>query len=366
MIKKNILVSNIAIPSNEIGSWNVMLTNLIKLDNSIFDVIISPKSNSKFNDVDHLEILNRSLYNKLLSRYKREYKYLNYWVKVKSLINKENRIIINIIDDINLLLAINFFSKRENLRERIEIYFHLHGYKFDVNLQLRRQIYNSIDKLILLSIKSYEIQVEENHTIPCEVEILKNGISSDVFFPLAISDKKELRKKLHLKTDIKYFLWVSQDRPKKGLSIVLKAWEKITKNNNDVELLILGTHNEIKGKKITWLGRKKNEELAVYYQSTDYYLFSSLCHEGHPLSLTEALKSGAKCLASDIDPISEVLHNGDLGYLVKNPHFVENWVNAINDVLVNKINFNKNNIDLIKLYDEKDWIASFKEILNKE
>ena len=78
------------------------------------------------------------------------------------------------------------------------------------------------------------------------------------------------------------------------------------------------------------------------------------------------LKSGAKCLASDIDPISEVLHNGDLGYLVKNPHFVENWVNAINDVLVNKINFNKNNIDLIKLYDEKDWIASFKEILNKE
>ena len=150
------------------------------------------------------------------------------------------------------------------------------------------------------------------------------------------------------------------------MSIVLKAWEKITKNNNDVELLILGTHNEIKGKKITWLGRKKNEELAVYYQSTDYYLFSSLCHEGHPLSLTEALKSGAKCLASDIDPISEVLHNGDLGYLVKNPHFVENWVNAINDVLVNKINFNKNNIDLIKLYDEKDWIASFKEILNKE
>jgi glycosyltransferase involved in cell wall biosynthesis len=153
---------------------------------------------------------------------------------------------------------------------------------------------------------------------------------------------------------------------KKGLSIVLKAWGKIIENRKDVELLIIGTHKEIKGKQITWFERRKNSDLAEYYQATNFYLFSSLCHEGHPLSLTEALKSGAKCLASDIDPISEVLHNGDLGYLVKNPHFIESWTNAIHDVLNNEVNFNKNETDLNKLYDNEKWINSFKEILNKK
>tara|TARA_R110002096_G_scaffold388865_1_gene583224 strand:+ start:320 stop:1420 length:1101 start_codon:yes stop_codon:yes gene_type:complete len=366
MENKNILLSQVVIPSNQIGSWNVMLTNLIKLDDSIFDVIICPKPSSNLKTINHLVVHNRSILNKLISKYKREYKYFKYWIKVKNLLKKEDKITLNIIDDVKLLMAINFFSKKAKLRERIQIYYYLHGYRFDLDIQLRNAIYSSIDKLILLTNKSYQSQIQENHTIPCEVDILRNGINSEIFYPLKKVEKKELRIKLNLKTNVKYFLWVSQDRPKKGLSIILKAWKKIIENHNDVELLIIGTHNEIKGQQITWLERKKNEELAVYYQSTDYYLFSTLCHEGHPLTLTEALKSGAKCLASDIDPVSEVMHNGDLGYLVKNPHFVENWVNAINDVLVNKINFNKNNIDLIKLYDEKDWIASFKEILNKE
>jgi glycosyltransferase involved in cell wall biosynthesis len=235
-----------------------------------------------------------------------------------------------------------------------------------VNLNDRNKVYSCIDKLIIQTEKSYFKQIEENHTIPCEVQILRNGINSTVFHPLSIDDKKELRIKLKLKTNIKYFLWVSQDRPKKGLSIILKAWTEVIKNHNDVELLIIGTHQEIIGEQITWLGRKKNEELAVYYQSTDYYLFSSLCHEGHPLSLTEALKSGAKCLASDIDPIAEVLHNGDLGYLVKNPHFIDSWINAITDVLNNEIEFNKKNTNLMKLYDDKNWIDGFKGILNKD
>ncbi len=44
---------------------------------------------------------------------------------------------------------------------------------------------------------------------------------------------------------------------------------------------------------------------------------------------------------------------------------MKNWVNAIDDVLNNKINFNKKNIDLMKLYDDNEWIASFKEISNR-
>jgi glycosyltransferase involved in cell wall biosynthesis len=105
--------------------------------------------------------------------------------------------------------------------------------------------------------------------------------------------------------------------------------------------------------------------LAKYYQATDYYLFSTLCHEGHPLSLTEALKCGSKCLASNIDPISEVLHKGNLGLLVDYPNYVDSWVNSINYALNNDVDFNKENLDLLKLYDFNQWSEEIKLIFNE-
>ena len=362
MKSKNILLSSTAIPSVKIGSWNVLLTNLLKDEPFFFDKIITPESTNKIENVNATVKSNRYL-KFLFTKLDRFYEKKEFWNCLKGEVDKKDIINVIIFDDIKILQTLDHYARKEKVRENIKIIYFLRGFRFDVDLKTRTAVYNSIDKLIIQTETSYKRQVLENHTIPCEVEILRNGINSEIFHPLKTAEKKELRAKLGLKSSSKYFLWVSQDRPKKGLSIVLKAWKKIIEKQRNVELLIIGTHQEVKGKQITWLERKKNEELAVYYQATDYYLFSSLCHEGHPLSLTEALKSGAKCLASDIDPISEVLHNGDLGYLVKNPHFVESWTKAIDTVLNSEINFNKKNIDLQTLYNNKDWVKQFKEIL---
>ena len=169
---------------------------------------------------------------------------------------------------------------------------------------------------------------------------------------------------LFLKPNVKYFLWISQDRPKKGLNIILKTWSKLLEKYHDIELLIIGTEKEIKGDNITWLNRKPNKELCRYYQATDYYLFSTLWHEGLPLSLIEALKSGAKCIASDIDPIKEVLHNGNLGLLVDKPNIVNSWVNAVTEVMDGNYDFNKEDVDLNSIYDSNQWIKEFKAIIS--
>lgn len=365
MKKKNILISSKPIPTTEIGSWNVLLTDLLIKEPDFFDFIISPQTSEKIDDVNIF--VKESTQNTLiLKRFNENYAKKHYWDKLKPLLVSKSNVNIIIFDDIKLLLAIDFFSKKNMIRESVKLIYFLRGYRFDINVNQRNKLYSCIDKLVVQTESSYLNQVKENHTIPCEVDILKNGIDSKVFYPLKKQEKEKLRKDLNFKPNKKYFLWISQDRPKKGLSIVLKAWRKVIEENNDIELLILGTHKEIIGKQITWLGRKKNKELAKFYQATDYYLFSTLCHEGHPLSLTEALKAGAKCLASDIDPVSEVLNNGDLGYLVKNPHFVDSWINGINDVMKSNFDFNKNNIDLHKIYDQDTWINKFKEILNRE
>lgn len=361
--KSNVLISDIGIPSSTIGSWNVLFTNLINKDASVFTHIISPKPSKEVECIQHMIVKEPSFAVYKIGRFIKFYSKKVYWNSLKNIILKEtdNVIVVNIVDNLEILLAIDFLSRKEGLRDRIHIIFFQRGFNFRGDSEKK---YDAMDQLILMSHSSYLDQVKHNHAISCEVKLLRNGIDSSVFFPLEEKEKIELRKQLNFSSNKTYFLWVSQDRPKKGLRIVLKAWKELIKNNSNLELIIIGTHDEVIGQQITWLGRKANNVLAQYYQATDYYLFSSLCHEGQPRSLTEALKCGAKCLASNIDPISEVLHEGNLGLLVDYPNFVNSWVEAINYVLKTDVNFNKENLDLLKLYDFEDWSKEIKKIFN--
>ena len=362
--RNNILISHIGIPSDVIGSWNVLFTNLIDSDTSVFTHIISPKPIREINDVNHFIVEEPTFAVYKIGSLIKHYKKKVYWKGLKKILVKstDSVSVVNIVDNIGILLAIDFFSKKQGFRNKIQINFFLRGFNFSKDTE---NIYNAIDQLILMSKSSYLDQIKNNHSIPCEVKLLRNGINSTIFYPLVESKKIELRNQLNFNNDKKYFLWVSQDRPKKGLKIILKAWGELVKNNSNLELIIIGTQNKIIGKQITWLGRKPNSDLAKYYQATDYYLFSSLCHEGQPRSLTEALKCGAKCLASNIDPISEVLHEGDLGLLVDYPNFTSSWVNAINYVLSTNVDFNKKKLDLLKLYDFDQWSKEIKMIFNE-
>ena len=282
MAKKNILISNVPIPSNTIGSWNMMFTNLLKKDKTIFDYVISPKPDFFIDDVNNLLVHKQSLLNIFLSKFNKNYKHIQYWRHLKKILKSNDLLIIHIIDNTGVLLAIKEFSRKCGLRNNLKIIFHLHGFKFDYDLKKKIKIYSCIDKLILLTYESYLTQLKENHALPFEVDILRNGIDSKKFHPITTNEKIKLKKSLGLKTNIKYFLWVSQDRPKKGLSIILSAWEELVKRHDNIHLLIIGNKHKVKGENLTYFGRLKNTDLIKFYQSTDFYLFSSLCHEGHP------------------------------------------------------------------------------------
>jgi len=53
---KQVLVSNIGIPSTQIGSWNIMMTNLIEFDPTIFDYIIPFKTKLLYRKIYRLEV----------------------------------------------------------------------------------------------------------------------------------------------------------------------------------------------------------------------------------------------------------------------------------------------------------------------
>lgn len=352
------------IPSNVIGSWNLMLTDLIE-KKDLFDYIITPKPTKVILEKNRIVKDKTDLYTKIAIKKFPYLAYKQYWFVLKKVMNNigEENIVINIVDNVNLLLSIDFYLKKFKRRNQVKINYFLHGYSIECNNEKKIKIYNAIDHLVLLSEKSYLYQLEKAHTIPCQVSVLRNGVDSSRFKKINLTEKQQLRKKLNFSIDKTYFLWVSQDRPKKGLSIVLKAWEKIIEKRTNIELLIIGTEKKIDIRQVTTVGRVDNKVLHEYYQIGDYYIFSTLCHEGHPLSLTEAIKSGLTCICSNIDPISEIVHEGDLAILVDKPNFVSSWVEAIERILNDEKLIDLHEDELNKLYDYGDWFDNFEKLI---
>ena len=165
-------------------------------------------------------------------------------------------------------------------------------------------------------------------------------------------------------------MWCSQDRKKKGLEIILQAWEELLKvTTYKIELLVIGTNKVIDLKCVRVIGKVPNNELNKYLQISDFYLFSTLCQEGFGLSLLEALKCGNYCIASNMGAVSEVLNEGKYGKLIDCPHFVNSWVEAILESLDEYVNNQQVNPYLknvpSNLYDIVLWNDGLKNIIKE-
>ena len=54
-------------------------------------------------------------------------------------------------------------------------------------------------------------------------------------------EKLKLKEKLNV-TGKTVFIWCSQDRPKKGLNLILDAWREVYATNQEIVLLVVGSH----------------------------------------------------------------------------------------------------------------------------
>ena len=214
--------------------------------------------------------------------------------------------------------------------------------------------------MILLTHESYLVHKKYYKSLPCKIEILHNGIDNKRFYKLDERNKTLYKKRFNV-SDKKIFVWCSQDRPKKGLHIVLEAWKKVYKKHKNIELWIIGCDSKSKQEGVTYFGKIPNDNIATYLQTADCYLFSSLCQEGFPLSLTEALHCGCYCIASSMGGVPEVLQYGKLGKLIENPHFVSEWEGAIEEFLKKPLFFEKIPENL---YSSESWNRGMNNIID--
>lgn len=356
---KVILISQFPLPYSQIGSWTTMYKNYFNSQHLI-DYIICSSPEEKFSTVNY-KIVEKNWMERVKQKATNN-NYLSYLNALEEIISKDGKYIIQLVDNFGIANALKTFLANTNLRDRCYIQFFYHGYApFFGNFD-SRWFFDFIDEMVLLTYDSYKKHRDTYTILPCMFSVLYNGIDTSKFYALPPLKKKELKKKYNVEEKT-IFLWCSQDRPKKGLDLILNVWKRIYKEQLSIELWVIGANRKDEIKGVKFLDSMANDKLPEFYQLSSCYFFPVLNHEGFGLSLIEALHCGNYCIASNLGGVSEVLQNGKLGKLIDNPHFIDDWVKAIDDFLEHKdeltVEFSE------EIYSATLWNENMNKIIKK-
>lgn len=355
-MSKVILISQYSLPHSKIGSWTTMYKNYLESTHNI-DYIICPEPDSLFDNVKY-GITKNSLSVKIKKKLTGS-NYISYFDALDKIINPSEKYIIQIVDNFGIVKPLSDFLQKKNIRKSVYLQFFYHGYPpFFENFR-GRWFFETIDQMVLLTFDSYKAHKDYYTILPTRFSVLHNGIDTSKFYSVSDTEKDKLKKEFNV-SDKKVFVWCSQDRPKKGLFLILDVWKRIYKKYPNTELWVIGTETKQSLEGVRFFGRIPNNELPKYFQAADSYLFPTLWHEGFGLSLIEALHCGNYCIASALGGVPEVLRYGKFGKLIEKPHFIQDWVDAIEDYLENSPKFEPIPYGL---YSKERWNNDMDEII---
>lgn len=116
----------------------------------------------------------------------------------------------------------------------------------------------------------------------------------------------------------RYILSLGSLEPRKNIAMLLRAWEKVSKNyDSDVGLVVVGgkglsrifNHEsslaEVINERVYFTGYVEDNELMQIYRNAEFFVYLSLC-EGFGLPPLEAMKLGLPVLTSDNSSIKEL------------------------------------------------------------
>jgi len=355
---KVILLSQSPLPSAKIGSWTTLYKNYLQ-DSHKIDCIVCPKPNELFSGIAY-SFTKFTFWHKLQRKFLKR-KNLEYFEALDKLIVPNEKYILQIVDNYGMVKPLRDYLVAKGIAKQCYIQFFYHGYSPYSQPNSTKDFYEIIDELVVLTNESYKQFKNNCNVLPSYFSVLNNGIDTQQFQKVTESEKNTLKQNLGF-GDKKVFIWCSQDRPKKGLHLILNAWKNSYKEDKNCVLIVIGCEPRDAMDGVIFLGRIPNDELPKYYQASDCYLFPTLWQEGFGLSLIEALHCGNYCIASAMGGVPEVLQYGKLGKLIENPHFVEEWEMAINDFLEGKHELHQVSENL---YSKENWNEEMNKIIGQ-
>lgn len=325
---KIILMSQFPLPYAHIGSWTTLYRNYLTQQHLI-DTIVCEKPHYFFENVQY-EIVAHNFHTRLQCKISGN-RYKHYINALSKLIDPNEKYIIQVVDNSGLAKAVQKYIDQKQLRKHCYLQYFFHGHS-PVGSGFNVRFYERTDEMVVLTKSAYDTFKRESNILPPRFSVLHNGIDTGKFFPVSVAEKNKLKEQQGF-AGKKIFLWCSQDRPKKGLHIVLDAWKKFFETQQNIALIVIGCEPKTPQAGVFYLGRIQNDVLPHYYQMSDAFLFSTLCQEGFGMSLIEAMHCGCYAIASAMGGVPEVLQFGKLGKLIENPHFVNEWITAMTEFM---------------------------------
>jgi glycosyltransferase involved in cell wall biosynthesis len=353
---KVILISQSPLPAASIGSWTTLYKNYFEGDHQI-DYIVCEKPENEFENVKY-EYVSHNILLKIISKLQKQ-PHLGSLKALDKILKTDQRYVIQVVDNFKIVPGIKKILMQKGIREKCVIQFFYHGFPPFLDNVKGNYFFQAADEMVLLTHDSYKAHRDYYTVLPIRFSVLHNGIDTHKFFPLALKEKIRRRSEKVL-GDKKIFVWCSQDRPKKGLHIILDVWKRFHRQFPDTELWVIGCNPKQKLDGVFYIGRIPNDELPYYFQLSDCFLFPTLCHEGFGLSLIEALHCGNYCIASRLGGVPEVLQYGKYGKLIEKPHFVSAWEEAMVEFMKSPKEFTS---VPEKLYSTATWNEGMNKII---
>lgn len=271
------------------------------------------------------------------------------------------------------LILIHFPTLRNTTLNPLFYWIKFLAYKLAIGLAIRRA-----EKIIAVSnftrddiLQHYKVNPEK---------VLMTYEACDDFCNISHQSEEDVIKKYGLAVDncgiIKpYLLYVGNPYPHKNLERLVSAFSILQKNNNDLNLVLVGRddyfYNRLKElvnknniSQVIFPGHIPDCDLDIIYKKAKLYVFPSL-YEGFGIPPLEAMAKGVPVISSDHPCMREVLGDSAVYFDATN---VENMAKAVDDLLKNENlqqELIKKGYEQIKKYSWKKMAQETLEIYNE-
>ncbi|RZK26547.1 MAG: glycosyltransferase family 1 protein [Flavobacterium sp.] len=232
----------------------------------------------------------------------------------------------------------------------------------------------------------YDIILNNKYTTPSKLKVLGNGSSNGIdtshFDPNLFSEdqKNELRIRLGIKDEDFVFIFVGRLVADKGLTELVNAFDAISKENNQIKLLLVGPLESdldplpsktedviLNNDSIISVGYQN--DVRPYFSIANVLTFPSY-REGFPNVVMQAGSMGLPCIVTDINGCNEIISDGKNGLIipVKNTEKLETAMRQTLDDLNfrNKLQSNSRKTILADYEQKIIWNALLNEYKNFE
>jgi glycosyltransferase involved in cell wall biosynthesis len=205
---------------------------------------------------------------------------------------------------------------------------HQHGLSYFLDPLVAAGVYSlrSFDSVVVLHRSAYLFDRARMHSYEATVRVVPNFVDTETFLPASAERRRAARAEFGFEEETQVVLALGRLVAKKGVHILLEAWAEVLRNSDRRRLLWVvgggepGYRRQLEemsrslgiADRVRFEGAVPSDRTASCFAASDLFVLASVCHEGMPLALLEAMASGLPCVSSEWIGLEELIPAGSV------------------------------------------------------